>query len=248
MRSITKTDLNIGNIDISVSFFKAVDNETGFKLMSKCCNSAVIYKRFCSSCGRELSYNEVYKSLEGTEINTEDLKEEKGNLKIIGVIPKEFIFYRNIYYILPYEETHRSKKPNLDRLKRTIEKFSYLRDALIESNKLLIGKVVLRDKLKYIALIPYELGFLGVELIYTEQIREMKEALPTIIYEELKNFKTDNKITTKMAEKIKNKNNINLKEIKNAREQKIKEMVLKPLKKVKKRKPKPQELIKALGF
>ena len=90
MKSINNVDIEVGNSDIPISIFSAVDKETSFKQMSSCCSACVNYQRVCSDCGKILEFSEIKKAIEVgdelKEINAENIKSENGNLKVLGVL------------------------------------------------------------------------------------------------------------------------------------------------------------------
>lgn len=220
MKAINKTDLCIGQTDIEISLFQAIDKETSFNMVSNCHKAKVVFKRFCADCNKELSFSDIQKAVKiGNEykvIDTNKLQREKGNLKILGTISisdDDIIFGDSYYFVLPS-----SDKKNKEKSERTIEKFSYLREALKHSKKGIIGIISSRGKEHLYLLKPYFYGLIAINLIFAEQIRDIREAENYIVTAE---YKTDAKIVKDMAESLKVKKDIELKDIKNSRNELI---------------------------
>jgi len=214
MKSINSCDIELGNSDIPISVYSAIEKETSFKQISTCCNSAVNYKKVCSSCNKELQTDEIKKALavgdELKQIDTEKLKVENSNLKILGVVNEdneENLFYNGDVWFIAYQKEKKNKGKN----ERNLLKFSYFRESLRTSGKVFLGVVNVRGKEHLVVLKPYFKALVGLGIYHFNQIRDVKELL-------IEDFSVDTNVVNQMVEQIKMKENINLNTIENKRE------------------------------
>jgi DNA end-binding protein Ku len=222
MKAINKTDLLIGNNEIAISIYSAIESETSFKQISKCCNSAVNYKKVCSSCLKELSTEDIKKGLAVgdtiKEVDTEKVKLENTSLKVLGLIEdteENGVFHNGDVWFIGIQED-KSK----DKLNRTLIKYSYLRESLRTAGLFLIGLINVRGKEHIVILKPYFKGFVAIGLYHFDRIRNIQEisnySLETAI---------DNNIVKQMSENLKIKEKIAIKNIENTRNKLIEEAV-----------------------
>ena len=218
VKSILKVDIEIGNNDIPISIYSAIEKETSFKQFSKCCNSSVQYKKVCSSCDKELDSDDIFKGLKVGEeikpIDTEKIKSDNGNLSILGVIDLDFeqnVFFNGDVWFIWYQVDKNKRKTE-----RNLMKFSYFRESLRKSGKAFIGLISNRGKEKPVILKPYFKGLIGLGVYYFDRIRDIKE-----ISGYSNDFVVDEKIVEEMAKKISEKEKVLLKNIENEREKRI---------------------------
>jgi len=219
MRSINKTYLQIGETDIPISIYSAVEQETRFKQISACCNAPVKYKRVCGECGKELDFSEIKKALdvgELKEVNTEKIKIENTTLKILGITEdseENGVFKDGTIWFIGMQ-----KGKNKAITERNLIKYAYLKEALKESRQTLLGLIAVRGKEHIVLLKPYFDGLIGLGVYHLDRIRDIREIagyleMPT----------TDKDAVKQIAEKIKQKDRVAIKDIKNKREQLIME-------------------------
>ena len=219
MRAISKTDLEIGNSDLAIAVYSAIETETSFKQFSKCCDASVKYNKVCRGCDKILSTDEIYKALEVGEtinpIDTEELKAENGNLKILGVVNDDIeqgIFQDGTTWFISYD----NDKKNKSKTKRNLMKFSYFRDSLRESQKTFIGLISVRGKEKIVILKPYFNGLVALGCYHFNRLRDINE-ISGVNDKHL----VDEKIVKQMSDKILGKEKIAIKDIENKRDELI---------------------------
>lgn len=218
---MNKVDLEIGNNDIPISIYSAVESETHFNQFSNCCKASVSYNKVCSNCGRDLEQSDIFKGiLVGEEIkpiDTETIKVESGNLKILGIIDdlEENGVFKDgtIWFIGSVKESK-----NKSKTERNLMKFSYFRDAIKSANVSFIGVISLRGKEHIVILKNYFNCLLGLGVYNFDRIRDIKE-IP------IENYLTNQETIKQMSEQIKLREKINIKNIENTREKLI-EMAL----------------------
>jgi len=216
MKAINSCDIEIGNSDISVKLYSAIEGETHLKQISSCCNAEVKYNRVCSECNKTLEWGEIKKGLpvgeEIREIDADSLKSENGNLKVLGILQDEseeagILKDGSVWFIgFDFDKKNKSKTA------RNLMKFSYLREVLKKVNDSLIGLISMRGKEHIVLLKPYFNGLIGLGLYHFDRIRDIKEITG---YSE--NFNCEEETLKQMALNFVDKETISIKNIENTR-------------------------------
>ena len=180
-RAIWKGSVSFGLVNIPIEVFSATQKEE-FTSFNQLCDKGhkIKYKKWCPVEEREVQWSEIKKGYEITKdiyvvLEKEDL--EKVKLKTNNTIEvKEFIeseefdpiFIEKNYYV----------GPDLGKKKTSAissKAYSLFVKILNETNKIAIGKVVLREKEHVIALRAYQRGLVMHQLKYLDEIRPMDE-------------------------------------------------------------------------
>jgi DNA end-binding protein Ku len=173
-RSMWRGSISFGLVNIPIKLYSATEDST-FSFNQLCKNGHRIqYKRWCPVEEREVSYDEIKK---GYQISRENYvvieKNELENIKTKttrAIDIKEFvdnneldpIFIEKTYYIGPDSKT-------------ADKAYSLLVGIMKNTDKVAIGKVVLRDREQTVALRAYQRGIVMHVLHYLEEIRPMDE-------------------------------------------------------------------------
>ena len=173
-RSIWKGSISFGLVNIPIKLYSAAEDKV-FSFNQLCQNAHRIqYKRWCPIEDREVSYEEVQKGYEIAKDNYVLIqKQELESIKLKTtktVDIKEFvdareldpIFVQKSYYVAPD-----SKTPD--------KAYLLLVNILKNTNKVAIGKVVLREREQLVALRAFQRGIIMHILHYLEEIRPMDE-------------------------------------------------------------------------
>lgn len=177
-RSIWKGSISFGLVNIPVKLYSATEDKE-FSFNQLCSNGHRIqYKRWCPVEDREVPWNEIQK---GYEISKDRYvllaKEDFENIKIKTtktIDIKEFIdatdldpiFIEKSYYVGPDS--------------KTVDKaYILFVNVLNKTNKVAIGKVVLRDREHLVALRAYQRGIVMHDLHYLGEIRPIDEVKAT---------------------------------------------------------------------
>ena len=208
-REIWKGNISFGLVNIPIQVFSATQKEE-YTSFNQLCNNGhkIKYKKWCPVEEREVQWSEIKKGYEITKdtyvvLEKEDLEGIK--LKTNNTIEvKEFIeseefdpiFIEKNYYVGP--DTGK-KKNNTNGI--SSKAYSLLVKILNETNKVAIGKVVLREKEHVIALRAYQRGLVMHQLRYLDEIRPMGEigvldSLQQVDSKELSLGKTVENLTT----------------------------------------------------
>jgi DNA end-binding protein Ku len=174
VRSIWKGSISFGLVNIPVKVYSATEDNI-FSFNQLCKNGhRVRYKKWCPVEEREVSYDEIKKGYEVSKDNYVLI--EKSDLENIRIRTtrtidiKEFvdvdeldpIFVEKSYYIAP--DT------------KTIDKaYMLMVNILKNTDKVAVGKVILREKEQLVALRAYQRGIVMHVLHYLDEIKPMDE-------------------------------------------------------------------------
>ncbi|MGN6624518.1 MAG: Ku protein [Candidatus Nitrosocosmicus sp.] len=189
-KSIWKGSISFGLVNIPIKLYTTTDynNEYSFNQLDKE-GHKIHYKRWCSVEQREVPYSEIKKGYEISKdnyvlIEKEDLERIKAKTtKTIDI--KEFIDSKEFdpllieksYYVAPdnNNNTHRNSKSKKNIISASIKAYSLFVNTIKETDKIAIGKVVLKDKEHLVALRPYQKGLIMHQLMYQEEIKPIDE-------------------------------------------------------------------------
>jgi DNA end-binding protein Ku len=179
-RAIWKGSISFGLVNIPIQVFSAAQRED-YTSFNQLCEKGhkIKYKKWCPIEEREIPWSEIKKGYEITKNNYVVLeKEEIENIKLKTtntIEVKEFIdseefdpiFIEKNYYIGP--------DPGKKKSEISAKAYSLFVKILNETNKVAIGKVVLREKEHLVALRAYQRGLVMHQLRYLDEIRPMDE-------------------------------------------------------------------------
>ncbi|HEY9386856.1 MAG TPA: Ku protein, partial [Nitrososphaeraceae archaeon] len=179
-RAIWKGSLSFGLVNIPIEVFAATQRED-FTYFNQLCDKGhkIKYKKWCPVEEREVPWSEIKKGYEISKDNYVVIeKEDIDNIKLKTtntIEIKEFIdsedfdpiFIEKNYYIGP-ETGIKKKKNNKNKgnaaASSSNKAYSLFVKILHETNKVAIGKVILRDKEHLVALRAYQRGLVMHQL------------------------------------------------------------------------------------
>jgi len=184
MRSIWKGHIQFSLVTIPVRIYNAVDTEETirFNQLHKEDNGPVGYEKKCKKCGKTLTAEEIVKGYQFEPeqyviVSPEDLTKLK--LKSTKVIEIEgFVDASEIHPSL-YESPYFAGPDG----PAAVKAYSLLSQALKESGKVGIGKVVLRDREEVVTIGPQDGGIILYKLRHPNEIRKI-ETVPQIEHRE----------------------------------------------------------------
>src|SRR5918911_531160 len=179
-RAIWKGSISFGLVNIPIQGFSATQRED-FTSFNQLCEKGhkIKYKKWCPVEEKEVAWSEIKKGYEIAKNNYVVLeKEEIENIKLKTtntVEVKEFIdseefdpiFIEKNYYIGP--------DPGKKKSETSAKAYSLFVKILNETNKIAIGKVVLKEKEHMVGLRAYQRGLVIHQLRYLDEIRPMDE-------------------------------------------------------------------------
>ena len=169
-----KSVITFGMVAIPIAMYTATqDNDIHFNQLHKEDNSRIRYKKTCGHCGKEIKGDDIVKGYQYdkdkyvviTDSEIEKIKTEKE--KSIQIL-----HFAQLNQISPvyYEKTYQAA-PEAGGEKA----FELLRMALMDEQKIAIGKTVFGTKDTLMAIIPREDGILISTMFYADEIREIQK-------------------------------------------------------------------------
>lgn len=186
-----KTTIAFSLVSVPISMYTATqDNDISFNQLHEADGQRVRYKKVCGHCGQEVKSEDIVKGYEYAEdkyvtITNDDLEkiktEKDKSIQILHFANLNQIspmYFDKSYYAVPEAGGEKA--------------FELLRYALMEEQKIAIGKTVMRDKENLIAIIPREDGLLVQTMLFQDDIKELPKTYnkPEISQEELNMAKT----------------------------------------------------------
>nr|WP_242965281.1 Ku protein [Dehalobacterium formicoaceticum] len=186
-----KSVITFGMVAIPIAMYTATqDNDIHFNQLHKEDNGRIRYKKTCAHCGKEITAKDIVKGYEYddgkyvvvTEEEIEKIKTEKE--KSIQIL-----HFAQLNQISPvyYDKTYQAA-PEAGGEKA----FELLRSALMNEQKIAIGKTVMGTKDTLMAIIPREDGILISTMFYADDIKELQKqyAKPEVSEQEQNMAKT----------------------------------------------------------
>ncbi len=169
-----KSVITFGMVAIPIAMYTATqDNDIHFNQLHKEDNSRIRYKKTCSHCGKEITTEDIVKGYEYdkdkyvviTDEEIEKIKTEKEkSIQILHFAQLDQIspvYYDKTYKAVP--ETGGEKA------------FELLRVALMEQQKIAIGKTVMGAKDTLMAIIPRADGIIISTMFYADDIKALQK-------------------------------------------------------------------------
>lgn len=190
-RSIWNGSISFGLVNIPVKVFSVSDSNHDYsfnQLDSK--GHKIQYKKWCPVEEKEISYEEIRKGYkiakdEYVIIDKEDFDKIKAvTTKTIDI--KEFIDLNDFdtvlieksYYVSPSVDgsgKRKKSKQKVNVVSSSSKAYNLFVASLKKTNKIAIGKVVLKDREHLVAIRPYQKGLVMHQLMYQEEITPVNE-------------------------------------------------------------------------
>lgn len=171
MRAIWKGAVSFGLVNVPVRLFAATEeNDIRFHQVHREDGGRIRYKRTCSICGEEVAYDEIAKGYETSDgqlviLTDEDLNQlpvaSSHEIDVVEFVPAsqvDPILFAKCYYLEP---DSRAAKP-----------YALLREALIETDRMAIVKVALRQKETLAVLRVRDKAILLQTMLWPDEIRK----------------------------------------------------------------------------
>ncbi len=197
-KSIWKGDLSFGLVSIPVSLVSVEEkNDLRFHLLDSKTRSRVRYQRISEETGKEVPWDDIVKGYEyekDSYIVVDETAFEKASPSLFKSIDiEEFVDIKdidNLYYSKPYYLQAESKNKKA---------YVLLREALKNSKKVGVAKVIIRTRESLSLIIPHDHALLLYLIHFADEIREENEV--NVPKDEIKTYKIADK-EIKMAEAL----------------------------------------------
>src|SRR6266567_2399809 len=170
MRAIWKGAVSFGLVNVPVRLFAATEeHDIRFHQVHREDGGRIRYKRTCSVCGEEVSYDDIAKGYETSDgqlviLTDEDLDTlpvaTGHEIDVVEFVPSEQvdpILFAKSYYLEP---DNRAAKP-----------YALLREALIETDRMAIVKIALRQKETLAVLRVRDKAILLQTMLWPDEVR-----------------------------------------------------------------------------
>lgn len=206
MRAIWKGHIRFSMVTIPIRIYNAIDTaqKVQFNLLSKETNNPVKYEKRDKVTGDVLRQEDIVKGYQyepGQFVIVESSDFEKVKLKSTKVIEIEGFVDANEVHDTLYDSPYFAG-PDGEVASKT---YALLNQALRESGKVGVGKVVLRDRESVVLLTPHERGIMLYKLRYPNEVRKMVDVPNLRIEEEAdaEQLKLANMLINSMTKKFK---------------------------------------------
>lgn len=191
MAVANKTTIAFSLVSVPITMYAATqDNDISFNQLHEADGERIRYKKVCGHCGKEVKTEDIVKGYEYakdkyitiTDDDLQKIKTEKDkSIQILHFASLNQIsptYFDKTYYAVPELGGEKA--------------FELLRAALMDEQKIAIGKTVIREKENLIAIIPREDGILIQTMLFEDDIKELPKTYskPEISKEELDMAKT----------------------------------------------------------
>ncbi|HEU5271277.1 MAG TPA: Ku protein [Jatrophihabitans sp.] len=176
MRAIWKGAVSFGLVNVPVRLFAATqENDIRFHQVHREDGGRIRYKRTCSVCGEEVDYTDIAKGYETSDgqlviLTDEDLEKlpvsSSHEIDVVEFVPAtqvDPILFARSYYLEP---DARAAKP-----------YALLREALIETDRMAIVKVSLRQKETLAVLRVRDKAILLQTMLWPDEVRQPEFAI-----------------------------------------------------------------------
>lgn len=186
-----KTVISFGLVAIPIAMYTAVQqNDISFNQLHKKDMGRIKYKKVCAHCGNEVSSTDIIKGYQYdaghyVPVTSEELEkiktEKEKSIQILHFANLDQIspvYYDKSFFVLP--------EPGGDKA------FELLRQALMEEQKVAIGKTVIGSHENLLVIIPRQNGLVILTMFYEAEIKEIPKSYqkPEISKAELAMAKT----------------------------------------------------------
>lgn len=174
-RSIWKGHIKFSVVSIPVKMYNATSSRKSisFHQIHGVCNTRIKQQIYCPTCEKEVPKDEIVKGYEWTEgnhiiVSDDEIanakREKTDTIEIINFVdPVEIppVYYSDSHYLSPE--------------KVGVDLFVLLHQALIDSHKVAVGKIVMRSKENLVLIAPHDGILIAYTLYYQEQLRTVDD-------------------------------------------------------------------------
>ena len=168
----TKTVISFGLVAIPVAMHTATQsNDISFNQLHEADKSRIKYKKVCSHCGQEVSQDDIIKGYQYDKdhyvtVSDEEIEaiktEKEKSIQILQFAQLDQIspvYYDKSYYVLPEAGGDKA--------------YELLRQALMDSQKVAVGKTVLGSHETLMVIIPRADGLVIQTMFFADEVKEI---------------------------------------------------------------------------
>jgi len=175
MHTVWKGAISFGLVNIPVRMFTATeDRDIKFRYLHKECNTPINYKKFCPTCNKDVSEDDIVRGFEYEPghfvvLDETDFESAKGaakgkNIEILDFVNLSEIdpvYFDKTYYLSPQETGAKA--------------YNLLRQAMNDTGKIAIARVTIRSKETLAALRVYNNALVMETLFYADEVRPAEQ-------------------------------------------------------------------------
>jgi DNA end-binding protein Ku len=172
--------ISFGLVSVPVSIYSATEShEVSFHQFQEGTSDRIRYKRINERTGREVEYDDIVKGAEVGDdkyvlVDPDELDSiapgRSRSLEIVTFVDQDEIdpiYYQKSYYLAPAN-------------KESAKTYALLRQAMLASNKVAIGRFVMRGKEHLTAIRPETKVLILETMFFADEVRNPREALSTL--------------------------------------------------------------------
>ncbi|WP_368504344.1 Ku protein [Alkalihalophilus sp. As8PL] len=175
MHTVWKGSISFGLVNIPVKLHTATDNkDIKLRQLHKKCHTPINYQKRCTDCEEEVANEDIVKAYEYAKnkfvvLDDEDLEnlkkeQEEKAVEIIDFVKLEEIdpiYFEKSYFMAPDSGGAKA--------------YSLLREALQESGKIGIAKIIIRSKEQLAVVRVYKNGLIMETIHFPDEVRKMDD-------------------------------------------------------------------------
>lgn len=178
MRAMWKGSLSFGLVNIPVRLFSATESRTlKFRHLHAPCHTPLEYQKVCSTCKKEVPWEEIARGYEYEKdhfvvLSEEEIKSAAGEKErlieitdFVNIEEIDPIFFQNSYYLAPDGPGSRP--------------YALLREAMLESGKIAVATITLRTKESMATVRTFGDALALSTMFFPDEVRSVQE-LPDI--------------------------------------------------------------------
>jgi len=176
MRAIWKGHIRFSLVTIPIQIFSAINTteSISFNQLHKTDHGRIGYEKKCKKCGQTVSMDEIIKGFEYSAdqyviIEPDDLSKIK--LKSTKIIEIEGFVNSSEVHPMMYEVPYYMGPDG----EVAAKAYALLRSTLMETGKMGIGKVVIRDREDIVMISPFENGLVMYKLRYPQELKNIQD-------------------------------------------------------------------------
>ena len=173
MRNIWRGAISFGLVNVPIKLYTAIeDRNIHFSLLHSACQTPIKYHQRCPNCEKDLNKEEIIRGYEYEKgrfviIQDEDLEgiaaEKSKTIDIIDFVNLaeiDPIYFHRSYFLAPAEGGQKA--------------YALLRQAMENTSRIAIARVVIRAKESLAAIRVYKQGLIMETIYYPEEIRSIE--------------------------------------------------------------------------